>query len=100
MRQLPTSARCLNPECSQLCIYRPELPGRQPLYCSDTCRAVASRDRRGLKRELAKATLELTTATGTRAVNLRGRIAHLSWVLRRYDTPPVYQGDGSRAGRS
>lgn len=86
MKSLPATARCLNPNCAEPCFFDPHLPGRQPLYCSDGCRAVTSRERRTLQQRMAVVESDLETSRSKEAEQLRVTLSHLRWVLKRYPT--------------
>lgn len=51
-RLRPASARCLHPDCTNLCQFRPEIRGKKPLFCSAQCANDHSTQRRQLLAEI------------------------------------------------
>lgn len=80
----PTRLRCLNPTCDRTCSFRPHSRGRQPTFCSPNCRAKYAHMRDSLCDELKDLEASLPASGKTMDTELTLRIAHIRWLLRRY----------------
>lgn len=83
--KLPLTLRCLNPTCTKTCTFEPSHRGRQPRFCSPRCRARYSHTRTALERRLHELGVEgLAGRHHTRDEQRRRQIAHIRWLLVRY----------------
>lgn len=81
----PLALRCLNPTCANQCHFRPAGSGRQQQFCSSRCRSKYKRMRDSLRNELERVGESLTAGDQTGDAELVHRIAHIRWLVARYE---------------
>lgn len=88
MTDLPRSARCLNPECTQMCDFGAPARGQQPLFCSTDCRRRYHKTRERLIRRIDRLSTYLardpdaTTADDRDHAN--EELIQARWLLARF----------------
>lgn len=75
---------CLNPACSNRCIYRHEGGGRQPIYCSVNCRVAYNRQRAQLRRIWAELQDVARDASAGQLLEVSVLQTQCRWALERY----------------
>lgn len=83
----PTTAPCRNPACPSLVTFDETSRGAPARFCSARCRTEFSRTRRALRSDFAliQSRLAGQPPQGKLALELRGQLTHLRWLLGCYD---------------
>ncbi len=88
LSSLPIEMPCMNPQCTEICRYRFKAQGRQPRFCSSTCRDHVKDERLRLTRALRALEDGVEDRpSGVSPAQMRQAIARVRWALDRYQLP-------------
>lgn len=95
-RHYPVTAPCMNPDCTETCVWSPNTRGPSDYFCSKSCRQYHWRWRRHLLAEqsLLASALADPDLRGRGRVRIRQQLSHLEWVLARF--PAITQPESTR----